>query len=67
MQKYHRVHVREKELDTALSGLRSEMRNAQPRARKVREFLASIRNVAEGTAGSLLAQGILFELGKLMT
>jgi hypothetical protein len=58
--------AREKELDSAVAGLRGEMRNAQPSAGKVREFLASIRNVAEGTAGSLLAQGILFELGKLM-
>lgn len=59
--------AREKELDTAVAGLRGEMRNAQPSAGKVREFLASIRNIAEGTAGSLLAQGILFELGKLMS
>jgi hypothetical protein len=58
--------AREKELDSAVAGLRGEMRNAQPSAGKVREFLALIRNVAEGTAGSLLAQGILFELGKLM-
>jgi hypothetical protein len=53
------------ELDTALTDLRHEVEGPQPRAGKVRAFLTSIRNIAEGTAGSLIAQGILFELSKL--
>jgi len=58
--------MREKELDTALAGLRAEIGNAQPNGGKVRGFLTTLRAVAEGVTGSLVAQGILFELGKLL-
>jgi len=58
--------VREKELESALAGLRKEMENAQPNGGKVRGFLMSLRGIAEGVTGSLVAQGILFELAKLL-
>ncbi len=55
-----------KELDKALDGLQHEIQRPDPRANRVREFLGSIRNIAEGAVGSLVAQGILYEISKLM-
>jgi hypothetical protein len=59
--------VKRKELDVVLSGLNDEMGSPQPSSTKVQGFLASIRTIAEGAVGSLAAQGILYELSKLMS
>jgi hypothetical protein len=53
------------ELDFALAGLHEEVSVSKPDTNKVRGFLASIRNIAEGAAGSLAAQGILYALSNL--
>jgi len=55
-----------RELHQALEGIQIEMKNPSPSASCIHGFLASIRNIAEGAAGSLVAQGILYELSKLM-
>ncbi len=55
-----------RELHQALDGLQTELKAAQPSAKRINGFLASVRGVAEKAAGSLVAQGILYELGKLM-
>jgi len=55
-----------RELHQALDGLQTEIKAAQPSAKRINGFLASVRGVAEKAAGSLVAQGILYELGKLM-
>ncbi|MCU1320749.1 MAG: Uncharacterized protein JWM43_398 [Acidobacteriaceae bacterium] len=52
-------------LDSALDGLHREMSDTKPNPSTVRNLLASIRNIAEGAAGSLVAQGILSALGNL--
>ncbi|MDE3062421.1 MAG: hypothetical protein KGJ51_05120 [Acidobacteriota bacterium] len=54
------------ELHQALDGLQTEIEATQPSAKRINGFLASIRGIAEKAAGSLVAQGILYELGKLM-
>ena len=55
-----------RELHQALDGLQTEMKAAQPSAKRINGFLASVRGIAEKAAGSLVAQGILYELGKLI-
>lgn len=55
-----------RELHQALDGLQTEIEATQPSAKRINGFLASIRGIAEKAAGSLVAQGILYELGKLM-
>lgn len=52
-------------LNQTLDALEHEVRSRKPTPVRVREFLATIRNIAEGAAGSLAAQGILYELSKL--
>lgn len=54
-------------LSQTLNSLEREVKSRKPVPARVREFLASIRNIAEGAAGSLIAQGILYELSKLMS
>lgn len=54
------------ELHQALDGLQTEIKAAQPSAKRINGLLASLQGVAEKAAGSLVAQGILHELGKLM-
>ena len=56
-----------KSLNQALDGLQHEIGSSKPSTERVKEFLASIRNIAEGAVGSLTAQGILYELSKLMS
>lgn len=53
------------ELNHVIVELQQEMKERKPNASRVKDFLASIRNIAEGAAGSLVAQGILYELSKL--
>jgi hypothetical protein len=55
-----------RELHQALDDLQAEIKAAQPSATRINGFLESVRSVAEKAAGSLVAQGILYELGKLM-
>jgi hypothetical protein len=55
-----------RELHQALDGLQGEIKAPQPSTKRVNGFLASIRGIAEKAAGSLVAQGILYELAKLM-
>jgi len=55
-----------RELHEALDGLQTEIKATQPSAKRINGFLASVRGIAEKAAGSLVAQGILYELGKLM-
>jgi hypothetical protein len=55
-----------RELHQALDGLQNEIKTPQPSVTRINGFLTSIRGVAEKAAGSLVAQGILFELAKLM-
>lgn len=54
------------ELHQALDGLQTEIKAAQPSAKRINGLLTSVRGIAEKAAGSLVAQGILYELGKLM-
>lgn len=54
-------------LNETLGALEHEVRSRKPTPARVREFLATIRNIAEGAAGSLAAQGILYELSKLLS
>ena len=54
-------------LNQTLDALEHDLRSRKPTPVRVREFLATIRNIAEGTAGSLASQGILYELSKLMS
>jgi hypothetical protein len=54
-------------LTHTLDALEHEVRSRKPTPVRVRELLATIRNIAEGAAGSLAAQGILYELSKLMS
>jgi hypothetical protein len=54
------------ELHQALDGIQNEMKSPKPSGSRIHGYLASIRNIAEGVAGSLAAQGILYELSKLM-
>jgi hypothetical protein len=53
------------ELSQTLDGLQQELENAEPSSEHINGFLASIRKIAEGAAGSLAAQGILFAISKL--
>lgn len=53
------------ELSQTLDGLQQELENTEPNSEHINGFLASIRKIAEGTAGSLAAQGILFAISKL--
>jgi hypothetical protein len=46
--------------------LRGDISHEELSTRLINGFLASVRGVAEKAAGSLVAQGILYELGKLM-
>jgi hypothetical protein len=55
-----------RELHQALDGLQTEIKATQPSAKRINGFLASVRGIAEKAAGSLVALGILYELGKLM-
>jgi hypothetical protein len=55
-----------RELHQALDGLQTEIKATQPSAKRINGFLASVRGIAEKAAESLVAQGILYELGKLM-
>jgi len=55
-----------RELHQALDGLQTEIKATQPSAKRINGLLATIRGIAEKAAGSLVAQGILYELGKLM-
>jgi len=54
------------ELHQALDGLQTEIKATQPNAKRINGFLTTIRGIAEKAAGSLVAQGILYELGKIM-
>jgi hypothetical protein len=53
------------ELSQTLDGLQQELENTEPSSEHISGFLASIRKIAEGAAGSLAAQGILFAISKL--
>lgn len=55
-----------REIHQALDGLQNEIETPQPNAKRINGFLTSIRGIAEKAAGSLVAQGILYELAKLM-
>jgi hypothetical protein len=53
-------------LHQALDGIQSEVKKPKASAGRIDGLLASVRNIAEGAVGSLAAQGILYELSKLM-
>ena len=53
-------------LKETLAALEQEIKKGKPSGSSVTEFLASIRNIAVGAGGRLVAQGILYELAKLM-
>jgi hypothetical protein len=55
------------ELHQALDNIQNEMTKPRTSASRINGLLASIRNIAEGAVGSLAAQGILYELSKLMS
>ncbi len=55
-----------RELHQALDGLQAEVKAPQPSAKRIDGLLASVRGIAEKAAGSLVAQGILYEIGKLL-
>jgi hypothetical protein len=53
-------------MDTEARKLETEIASSAPRAPLVQETLQTIRSVLEKCAGSLLASGLLFEIGKLV-
>ena len=53
-------------LGQALDALQHEVESEKPAAARMRGFLMTIRSIAEGATGNLAAQGILYELHKLM-
>lgn len=55
-----------RKLGETLDALENEVGSHKPAAARVQGFLMTIRNIAEGAAGTLAAQGILYELHKLM-
>jgi len=54
-------------LNQTLDGLQHEIESKRPNPSRVKEFLSSIRKIAEGVSGNLIAHGILYELSKLVT
>lgn len=55
-----------RELGQALDGLQSETKKTDASPSKISTFLAVVRGIAEKAAGSLAAQGILYEIHHLM-
>lgn len=53
-------------LDTEIQQIETQIALPQPNSGVVRESLRTIRNVLEGCAGSLIASGLLYELGKFL-
>ncbi len=52
------------ELDTTVSELEVETAKDRPQEARMRSLLSSLRSILEGTTDSLIAQGILVEIGK---
>jgi hypothetical protein len=52
------------ELRTVIENIKSEAREAKPTMSRIRSLLLSVKSMMEGTAGSLIAQGIVVEIGK---
>jgi hypothetical protein len=55
-----------KQIESELSTIRSQIESPRPSNSIVRQALMSIRNIAEGCVGSLIASGIIFEINKLL-
>lgn len=53
------------ELDNALNAIQTEAKKPKPAAERIRELMKTVRNIAEGAAGSLLATGIIYEIDKM--
>jgi hypothetical protein len=54
------------EIEAELTTLAIQAKSPKPKAAVVRESLRSLRNVLEGTTGSIIASGILAEAAKLL-
>jgi hypothetical protein len=50
------------QLQADVQGMESQLASPQPNRVVIRELLASITNILEGCAGSMLAAGILYKL-----
>ncbi len=54
------------QLETEIQRVESEIATPNPNENVLRESLQTIRNIIEGCAGSLIASGLLYEIGKLL-
>jgi hypothetical protein len=54
-------------LDAEVQAIETQVASASPSRPALHESLRTIRNLLEGCAGSLIASGLLFEIGKLLT
>jgi len=54
------------EIEAELATLAAQAKSPKPKSAVVRESLRSLRNVLEGTTGSLIASGIVAEAAKLL-
>ena len=53
-------------LDAEVQAIETQVASASPSRPALHESLRTIRNLLEGCAGSLIASGLLFEIGKLL-
>lgn len=64
-------HIKEINLDTerlniiedTLKGLNSELNKENPSNKFVKEGLSTLRNLLEGVSGSIIASGLIYQLG----
>lgn len=53
-------------LDAQVHAIETQVASPNPNRTVLEESLRTIRNVLEGCVGSLIASGLLFEVGKLL-
>ena len=53
------------DVEADIATVEAQLRSTRPKGTIIKESLHSIRNILEGATGSLLASGILAELGRL--
>jgi hypothetical protein len=54
------------QLSAKVQEIETQLTSTNPGRNALHESLRTIRNVLEGCAGSLIASGLLFEIGKLL-
>jgi hypothetical protein len=58
--------TRDEELRTTVQEIEIQVASTSPSLNALHESLRTVRNLVEGCAGSLIASGLLFEIGKLL-